>query len=160
MRRRPFATGDRMDDREAILHAKAAQRAAYNRSDADGVVSICSEALFYMEEGAPSFFPPEGREALRLRTQEMFARYRVKMEPVISEVAFTGDSAAFDWGWHKFSLTPRNGGQPQELSMRYLELWTKGSDGDWRIFFLVTSREHEPKLLEDFSKTAADSSGY
>jgi uncharacterized protein (TIGR02246 family) len=149
-----------MDDREAILRAKARQRAAYHSSDAAGVVSVCSDALYYMEEGAPSFFPPEGREAFRLRVEQMLAQYRIDMEPVISEVAFTAENAAFDWGWHRFILTPRNGGEAQELSMRYLELWTKGSDGDWRIFFLVTSREHAPKLLEDFAKTASGSSGY
>lgn len=145
-----------MDDREAILRAKARQRAAYNSGDADGVVSICSEDLFYMEEGAPSFFPPEGRQALHLRTLDLFARYKVEMEPVISEVAFTGDGAAFDWGWHKFVLTPRQGAEVQEMSMRYLELWKKEESGEWKVFFICTSRESAAQLLENFEKSVRD----
>ena len=39
-------------------------------------------------------------------------------------------SAAFDYGWHSLTLTPKEGGESTTTRKRYFETWQKYSSGE------------------------------
>jgi ketosteroid isomerase-like protein len=135
-----------MDDVHLISLAKTEYREGYNTADVERVLSVFAESFTNMSDGDCSFFGEEGKPALREQLECLFAFYRVQMFPVIIDIVPKGD-AAFDWGWHKVVLEPKKGGEVQRLKLRYYETWARQPDGNWKIDFLITNREHTPRML-------------
>ena len=75
----------------------------------------------------------------------MFDEYSVQMSVIIIDIVVRGDTA-YDYGWHEFTLRPKDGGQPIRKRVRYFELWSKDSSGDWKIAFHINNHDVREEL--------------
>jgi ketosteroid isomerase-like protein len=135
-----------MDDTYRINVAKTEFREAYNRGDVDQLLSVFEEDGFTdLSEGGPSHFDESAREGLRERSTELFAAYSVKLTVIIIEIVVRGDTA-YDFGWHEFTLTPKNGGETRRKRHRYFEVWKKNSSGEWKISVFINNSDVREEL--------------
>lgn len=135
-----------MDDVTAISIAKTDFRDAYNNADVDALLELFADGFTDFTDGGPSFFGAEARVSLRQRTLQMFQQYRVEFAPIIIDVVVQG-STAYDYGWHKTWLHPKDGGPVTFRKERYFETWQRQSDGKWKLTLLMTNKECPPAML-------------
>jgi len=134
-----------MDDAYAIRVAKTKLRDGYNTGDVNRVLSIYADAYSDMSSGSASFYGAEAKAVLKHRVRKLFARYRVRLAVTIISIGIQGE-LAFDWGWHKLTLTPRKGGRPKSIRSRYLEIWQKQADGQWKIAIFLDNLDFPPAM--------------
>ena len=126
-----------MHDIYKINVAKTEFREAYNTGDVDRLLAVFSgEGFTSMFEGGPSQFGG-ARSSLRKEAAEMFDEYSVQMSVIIIDIVVRGDTA-YDYGWHEFTLRPKR--------LRYFELWSKDSSGDWKIAFHINNHDVREEL--------------
>lgn len=125
----------------AIEVAKTEFRDAYNDADIPRLLDVLSNDFVDMSEGQPSLFGGEARDELQARLRQLFSTHWVKLQPIVIGVRGMGDWA-FDYGWHKYILTPKSGGQTTVRRQRYLEIWQRRG-GHWRLAIYMDSREAE-----------------
>ena len=122
-----------MDNIYGINVAKTEFREAYNTGDVDRLLAVFgNEGFTDMSEAGPSKYGGEARSTLRDRASALFAVYSVKITPIIIDIVAIGDTA-YDYGWHEFTLTPKNGGESVRKRERYFELWSRAVTGEWKI---------------------------
>ncbi len=121
-----------MDDVFAINVAKSQYREGFNMGDADRVLSVFAPEFTDMSDGRPSSYRAEAGVKLREHLSDLFGRYEAKLNVIIIAITIFGTAAA-DFGWHELTLTPKAGGDPVYRRTRYLELWSKQANGEWRI---------------------------
>jgi len=135
-----------MSDIYAINVAKTEFREGYNTGDAGRLTAVFNPGGFTdMSEGEPSKYGREAIATWRLRLAMLFADYSVKMTPIIIDIVVLGNSA-YDYGWHEFILTPKSGGDPIRKRQRYFELWSKNSEGSWKIAMYFTNSDVREEL--------------
>ena len=135
-----------MDEIYQINVAKTEFREGYNRGDVDQLLSVFTdENAVDMSDGQQSHFGKAAKEGLRKRSAELFAEYSVKLAVIIIEIIVLGDTA-YDYGWHEFTLTPKNGGENIRRRHRYFELWKKDSAGDWKISLFINNSDVREEL--------------
>src|SRR5438128_7818497 len=98
-----------------------------------------------MSAGLASFYGTEAQAVLRYRMKQLFARYRAQLAVTIISIRVQG-ALAFDWGWHKLTLTPKKGGRPIATRTRYLEIWQKDADGTWKIAIYFDNADVPPQI--------------
>lgn len=135
------------DDQYAISRAKTEYRDAYNTGDVDRLLAVFAAQFTDCSEGEPSFYGEEAGHALRLRTHELFRRFRVEMGVIIINIVVK-DDFAYDWGWHKVRLTDKQTGEFSETKYRYFEIWKK-ENGAWKITYIITNKELPPRMLAE-----------
>jgi ketosteroid isomerase-like protein len=121
-----------MDDVYAINLAKSHYREGFNTADVERVLSAFAPEFTDMSDGRPYRSRANAAPELRQFLARLFAEYQPKLNVIINAISVFGDNA-YDYGWHEFTLMPRNGGEPLYRRTRYLELWRKQPNGDWRI---------------------------
>lgn len=130
-----------MDDTYRINAGKTAFREAYNRGDVEQLLSIFEEEGFTdMSEGAPNQYGRAARETLREYSTHLFAEHSIKLTVIVNNIVIIGQTA-YDFGWHEFSLTPKDGGQVIRKRQRYFEVWKKNSMGDWKISIFINNAD-------------------
>jgi len=134
-----------LDDVQAIRLAKTELREAYRAGSAKRVMSLISDGYCDMAAGCASFYGVEAKEVLRYRLREQFARYQTELAVTIISIQVFGNTA-FDWGWHKLMLRSRKGGKTITRRTRYLEIWQKESDGNWRLGIFLDNRDVSPQM--------------
>jgi ketosteroid isomerase-like protein len=131
----------KMDDTYRINVAKTRFREAYNGGDVDQLLSVFDqEVLTDMSEGEPTRDDKAAMEALREHAIHLFAEYSIKLTVIIINISVLGNTA-YDYGWHEFTLTPKNGGEAVRKRQRYLEVWKKNSSGDWKIALFINNAD-------------------
>jgi ketosteroid isomerase-like protein len=134
-----------MDDAYSIRLAKTQLREAYNKGDVNRVLGVFGDGFSDMSAGLASFYGPEARAVLRHRLSKLFARYRAELAVTIISIRVQG-SLAFDWGWHRLTLTPKKGGKPRTTRTRYLEIWQKDANGSWKIAIFFDNLDVPPQM--------------
>jgi ketosteroid isomerase-like protein len=136
-----------MDDTYQINVAKTEFREAYNSGDVDQLLSVVAsdEKVVDMSDGGPSHFGSAVTEGLRERSAKLFAEYSVTLAVIIIEIVVLG-STAYDYGWHEFTLIPKNGGETIRKRHRYFELWKKSSLGEWKISLSIDNADVREEL--------------
>lgn len=135
-----------MDDTYRLNVAKTEFRNGYNCGNVNQLLSVFEEEGFTdMSEGGPSHSGKAARAALRERSSELFAEYSVKLTVIVIAIVVLGNTA-YDYGWHEFTLNPRNGGETIRRRHRYFELWNKNSSGHWRISFFINNADIREEL--------------
>ena len=135
-----------MDDTYRINLAKTELREAYEAADVDRLLAVFSSLGFTdMSEGGPTKYGTEAVSEFHNEASKLVAQYKVTMTPIINRIVILGD-VAYDYGWHEFTLMPKNGGQPVRKRQRYFELWKKDSAGNWRISFHINNEDVKEKL--------------
>ena len=134
-----------MDDSYAIRLAKTKLRDAYSEGDVDGVLSVFGDAYSDMSAGLASFYGPEARAVLKHRLKELFTSYKARLAVTIISIRVNGPWA-FDCGWHQLTLVPNQGGAPIVTRSRYLEVWQKDPEGQWKIAIYFDNRDVPPQM--------------
>lgn len=129
-----------MDDVYAINVAKSQYRDGFNTGDVDRVLSVFAPEFTDMSDGRPNRYGADARVKLRDYLADLFARYDAKLNVIIVAIPVLGNTA-FDYGWHELTLMPRDGSDPIYRRTRYLELWRKQTDGEWRIFRYIDNAD-------------------
>jgi ketosteroid isomerase-like protein len=62
----------------------------------------------------------------------------VQLVPIIIEIRIQ-DSVAWDYGWHTWRKTPRDGGSPVTVKDRYVNLWRKNEGGEWQLWMYMSN---------------------
>jgi ketosteroid isomerase-like protein len=135
-----------MTDDYLISLAKTEYREGYNTGDIERILSVFNDDLTNWADGDASFYGAEGKQGLREQLQDLFAQYTAEMAVIIIDIGISGGTA-FDWGWHKLSLTSKATGEVARTKYRYYETWKKQPGGSWKIDFLISNREHAPRML-------------
>jgi len=139
-----------MDDVYQINVAKTEFRDAYDACDVDRLLSVFNPNGFTdMSEAGPTKYGSEANIALRDQVGRLFAKYSIKMIPIINRIVVTGNTA-YDYGLHEFTLTPRNGGETIRKRQRYFELWNKDAEGKWTVSLYITNSD-VPEELNGFT---------
>ena len=135
-----------MDDIYLINAAKSEFRDAYDTGDVGRLLSVFNPNGFTdMSEAGPTKYGSEAIAALRDQVGRLFTKYSVKMIPIINRIAVTGNTA-YDYGWHEFRLTPKNGGDAIQKRQRYFELWNKDEAGNWTISLFINNADVREEL--------------
>jgi len=135
-----------MDDVYQINVAKTEFRDAYDAGDVDRLLSVFNPNGFTdMSEAGPTGYGSGAIAALRHQVGRLFAKYSIKMIPIINRIVVTGN-AAYDYGLHEFTLTPRNGGETIRKRQRYFELWNKDAEGHWTISLFINNADVREEL--------------
>lgn len=140
------------DDQLLISVAKTEYREAYNNSDVQRLLSVFAAGFTDCSDGEPSFYGPEARRALELRTHELFRQFRVELFVIIIDIVVKGDFA-FDWGWHKLRLIDKETGAARNTKYRYFETWSR-AEGSWKINYIITNKEMPPRMLPEEEHTS------
>lgn len=134
-----------MTDVEAIRLAKTMFREGYNRGNVDLVLSAFGDAFSDMSVACPSFYGQEAPAVMRHRLRQLFAKYRARMVVTVFSIAIEG-GFAFDRGQHALTLTPKKGGRPRTIRTRYLEIWRKNPEGQWKIAIYFDNLDMPPAM--------------
>jgi ketosteroid isomerase-like protein len=129
-----------MDDLFAINAAKTEFREGFNLGDVSRVLAIADPDLVSFSDGQPSEFGVSGLEALKTRLSNLFERFTAKLSVIVIEIRLQGD-VAYDYGWHDLTLTPKDTGQPTHWRDRYVDIWRKDKEGDWRLWMYMDNRD-------------------
>jgi ketosteroid isomerase-like protein len=127
------------DHEYPIALAKTEFRDAWNVCDAARLRNLLHPGLVEMSEAHPTRFGEQAQAALVGRMQDMWAQHRVDLVVIIIAIRISGDYA-WDFGWHKWTLTPNSGGAQQIIRTRYLETWRRDPEG-WKLANYAESRE-------------------
>ena len=135
-----------MDHTYQINVAKTQFRESYNQGNVEQLLSVFADQGFTdLSEGSPNLYGEAAREGLRERAVELFAKYSVRLAVIIIDIIVTGDTA-YDYGWHEFTLTPKDGGETMRKRHRYLEVWQKDSSGEWKISSFMNNLDVREEL--------------
>ena len=92
-----------------------------------------------------SFYGTEAKTVLKHRLKKLFTKYRAELAVTIISIRIQGP-LAFDWGWHKLTLTPKKGGRSITTRSRYLEIWQKNEAGSWKIAIFFDNLDVPPQM--------------
>jgi len=134
-----------MDDSYAIRLAKTKLRDAYNNGSVNGVLSVFADGYSDRSAGLASFYGAEARAVLKQRMKNLFARYDAQMAVTIISIRVHGP-LAFDGGWHRLTLRPKQGGRSITTRTRYLEIWQRGADEKWKIAIFFDNVDVPPQM--------------
>jgi ketosteroid isomerase-like protein len=135
-----------MDDVYQINVAKSEFREAYNTGDLDRLMAVFSAGGYTdMSDGGASKFGPQATARLRDEAASLFAVHSVKLTVIIIDIVVQGDTA-YDYGWHELVLQPKNGGEAIRKRQRYFELWSKDTEGSWKISFHINNQDVREEL--------------
>lgn len=132
-------------DEAAICAAKTEYREAYNTGDVERLLAVFADEFTDMSVGLPSFFGEEAGTVLRSRMSKLFREYRAQLVVTIIAIRVLGD-VAFDFGWHEITLIPAVGGEPITTRQRYLEVWQRCPDRQWRIALYIDNMDLPPAM--------------
>jgi ketosteroid isomerase-like protein len=134
-----------MDDAYAIRLTKTELRDAYNQGNVKRALAVFADAYSDMSAGLASFYGTEAKTVLKHRLKKLFMRYDVELAVTIISIRVQGP-LAFDWGWHKLTLTPKKGGRSITTRTRYLEIWQKDAAGQWKIAIFLDNLDVPPQM--------------
>jgi ketosteroid isomerase-like protein len=135
-----------MDDMYRINLAKTELREAYEAADVDRIMAVFSSVGFTdMSEGKATKYGTEAISRFRNEASKLVTDNTVSLTPIINRIVVLGD-VAYDYGWHEFTLRPKNGGEPLRKRERYFELWNKDATGNWKISFHINNEDIKEEL--------------
>jgi ketosteroid isomerase-like protein len=129
-----------MDDLFAINAAKTEFRECFNLGDVPRVVAIADPDVVNFSDGQPSEFGASGLEALKTRLNSLFERFTAKLSVIVIEIRLHGD-VAYDYGWHDLTLTPKDGGEPIRRRHRYVDIWRRNKEGNWKLWMYIDNQD-------------------
>jgi len=129
-----------MDDLFAINAAKTEFRECFNLGDVSRVVAIADPDVVSFSDGQPSEFGASGLEALKTRLNNLFERFTAKLSVIVIEIRLQGD-VAYDYGWHDLTLTPKDSGEPIRRRHRYVDIWRRNKEGNWKLWMYIDNQD-------------------
>jgi ketosteroid isomerase-like protein len=143
-----------MDDLYAINAAKTEFREGFNLGDTSRILAIADPDLVNFSDGAPSEFGQSGLDVLQTRLTALFERFTVKLVVVVIEIRLQGD-IAHDYGWHDFTLTPKDRSEAVHRRDRYVDIWRKNKEGKWKLWMYIDNQDVADPFRESELSRAA-----
>jgi|SRR3954466_10915269 ketosteroid isomerase-like protein len=140
-----------MDDIYAINVAKTEFREAFNTADPDRLVSLLDTGFVDFSDGRTCAFGQGAAVEMREHLKGLFRDHQVHLSIIMIEIRIVGE-VGYDYGWHNFTLTPKQGGAPIERHERYVDIWKKNADGKWKLWMYMDNRDVPQQMV-----TAGDS---
>ena len=139
------APDTRIADEKAIREADAAWLKAVAAKDVDKALSFWVDDCITMEPGRPIVV---GKEAVRKLWQDSMALPDMSVTWTTTQivVAKAGD-IAYQYGPYEFSMKDSKGKPVQERG-KYLTVWRKQADGNWRVVIDTFNSDAPPPKAE------------
>lgn len=129
-----------MDDLYAINFAKTEFREAFNTSDPERLITLLDPEFVYMPDGLGQTMGADAADTIRMQFRGLTERYYVQLHPIIIEIRIQG-SVAFEYGWHIWKKTPRDGSSQINERNRYLDIWRKNEKGEWKLWMYMNNAD-------------------
>ena len=129
-----------MDPLYAINSAKTEFREGFNLGETSRILAIADPDLVNFSEGEPSEFGKSGLDALKNRLENLFACFTAKLVVIVNEIRVQSD-VAYDFGWHDLTLTPKDGGEPVHRRYRYVDIWRRNKEGEWKLWMYMDNAD-------------------
>jgi ketosteroid isomerase-like protein len=94
--------------------------------------AIFTDDLVDMSAGGPTRTGAAAKEHFLTRVARTHAKFKPSIAIHIEEIRVMGDFA-YQRGDFLVTREPRNGGKPSYIRQRYLEIWRREANGDWKI---------------------------
>ena len=118
-------------DVAAIKSLSEKYDATINSGDLDGLVSIYTDDVVYMQPNMPALV---GKDALRDYFQYFFEQFTaIEMDLTTEEVIVCGDWA-FARGTYTITFTPKVGGEPIQDTGKWMGFNKCQPDGSWKYY--------------------------
>jgi ketosteroid isomerase-like protein len=134
-----------MNDVYEINAAKARLRDAYNAGNVDLLLMAFADKFTDMSSGKPSFFGADAKSVFRMRMTNLLEQHQATLIVTIIALRVFA-TAAFDYGWHSLTLSPREGGASTTTRKRYFETWQKTSSGEWKVNLYIDNVDVAPMM--------------
>ena len=102
--------------------------AALNANDGS-IVDLGTEDAVVMYADAPA---ATGRDALRARQQAFRDQFTFEETRSVDEVVISGDWAFVRWAGTG-TVTPKDGGEPSEFSLKGITIFQRQPDNSWKV---------------------------
>jgi ketosteroid isomerase-like protein len=119
-------------DQQKIRQAIEGFVEAYNQGDVDTLLAVYTEDCVDMSEGQPTLVGDQVRQDTKARLNDTFTKFTGHLTVEVDEIEVAGD-CAFDRGTLRLELRPKAEGQPVLVERRFIEIWRRGQDGEWRV---------------------------
>jgi ketosteroid isomerase-like protein len=124
----------------AINVAKSEFREGFNLGDTSRILAVADPDLVNFSDAQPSEFGESGLDAWKARLQNLFERFTAKLVVIVIEIRLQGD-IAYDYGWHDLTLTPKDGGQSIYRRDRYVDIWRRHKEGNWKLWMYMDNQD-------------------
>lgn len=126
----PEPVADAPADIEALNTARKAFMAAYEAGDANAIGNLYTADAISEPNHQPAL---EGRDAIVASLTKMFEQVSVKPQLETDETRTLGN-VGLDRGHYTMTVTPKAGAPPTTSQGRYLVIYVKEADGNWRVW--------------------------
>src|ERR1700694_3269436 len=137
------------DELYSINVAKSEFRDCFNFSDPSRLLAIADPEFLSFPDGQPSEMGRESLHSLQGRLEELFKQFTSKLAVIVIEIRLQGD-VAYDYGWHELTLTPKTGGPSIFSRNRYVDIWRKNKQGNWKLWMYMDNLD--PLSTEQLSQ--------
>jgi uncharacterized protein (TIGR02246 family) len=121
-----------MTDEEKIRRAVDEFIEAYRAGDLDRAGAIFADDLVDMSAGGPTRTGAAAKEHFLSRVAKVHAKFKPSLAINIEEIRVVGN-LAYQRGDFLVTREPKDGGKASYIRQRYLELWRREPDGNWKI---------------------------
>jgi uncharacterized protein (TIGR02246 family) len=128
------------DASSAIRHQFKRWVAAYERGDADAVVSIYTRDAIIL---LPNMKPVRGRDKIRSILGKELKNNKVNYGYKILELTVKGD-----WAFRLGTATITTQGKKEPSRLKFIDIWKKSPDGKWRIARDISSIDVPASLIK------------
>ena len=132
-----------------IDDVRSAIESAENAGDAEAAIALFADEAVAI---VPDYPVQEGKAACAAFMREIMPSLHEEFERTIryrsDEVTTLAPDLALDRGTFEFTIRPRAGGDPHEVTGKYLWILRRETDA-WRIARLIVTRDATPEPLAD-----------
>ena len=126
-----------MDDLYAISFAKTEFRDAFNTEDPQRLITLLDPEFVYMPDGLGKTMGAAAAETIRMQCRELAGG---ELQPIIIEIRIQ-NNVAYDYGWHVWKKTPRDGTPGVTVKNRYVDIWRKNEKGEWKLWMYMSNTD-------------------
>jgi ketosteroid isomerase-like protein len=132
--------GGSMTAEQTIRSAVAAFVQNYNAGNIERLTEIFADDLIDMSAGGPTLGGAEAKRHFVERVAGTHEKFHPHLVIEIDEI-HVADGWAYQRGSLMVTLIPKGGGETAFIRQRYLEIWRRDTEGDWKIAIEMDNSE-------------------
>ena len=126
------AFGQSTDDEKAVLSTFGEIVNDVNSGNPDDFLARVTDDVMFLEM-IPTEPPAVGKEAVGKMARTIMAAYDFTWNGIETDTVIVVDDLAFHHYTGVFFATPKEGGETSRSERRYLDIFRRQSDGDWKL---------------------------